>query len=200
VKRGAHERRTRGGAVCGGPRECAGQGRTWFLGEEPVNDLFIACSLPVPAFAATLVCPAHGGRASGSPVSRRRVGVRWASTRYCVRSAEKLEAPGVERSPTRGSEAGNAGAVPAAFAGSPSPSLWERGRGERALLTIEQKQILSLEARGYTREQIEQEMEIAAGTLKHRITALRKQLAVPPREPISLTAVRMGFGSPEELG
>jgi DNA-binding NarL/FixJ family response regulator len=68
---------------------------------------------------------------------------------------------------------------------------------QNTLLTIEQKRILSLEAQGRTREQIEAALDIPSGTLSHRITELRKKLGVPPNEHLSLAAAKMGFGAPE---
>ena len=86
-----------------------------------------------------------------------------------------------------------------AYAQEPAGGVFHHTR-QSALLTIEEKKILNLEARGCTRQQIEEALDIPAARLKHRITTLRKQLAVPPREPICLTAARMGFGSPDEPG
>jgi hypothetical protein len=60
-----------------------------------LEGLFVACSLPVPClFPGLWRCLFVWHAAAGYSRSRYLAGawVRWASTRYCVRSADKLEA------------------------------------------------------------------------------------------------------------
>lgn len=64
---------------------------------------------------------------------------------------------------------------------------------ENGRLTPEEKQIMSLKARCYPREQIGEELGIEAGTLRHRITALRRRLGLSRGEILPVAAVRMGF-------
>ena len=64
-------------------------------------------------------------------------------------------------------------------------------------LTVEEKQILRLEARSCTREQIGQALGIEPGTLRHRVTALRRRLGLRRGELLPLAAVRLGFPTEE---
>lgn len=64
---------------------------------------------------------------------------------------------------------------------------------ENGRLTLEEKRILNMAARSLSREQISQELAIEAGTLRRRITALRRTLGLSRNEPLAAAAVRMGF-------